>query len=261
MKQNYDTIIVGQHCILVPYRPEHVERYHAWMQDPDLLEATGSEPLSLAEEYEMQASWRDDHSKCTFLILARDLLEEELWNDVNDTTKVELNNDFINRSLGAMVGDVNLFLSEEDEEEADDNQQSKEGSATPHQQEEDNNTANGVEESQHNIRAELDIMVAEKAARGKGVGREACCLMMLYGATHLSIRRFFCKINEDNEASLQLFKNKLEFQQCDYASCFRQYELELKEHSQSILIDRLATLLGSSYSGLQTIRVAPSSSF
>lgn len=56
---------VGRHLILVPYRKKYVARYHAWMQDPFLQEMTASEPLSLKEEYEMQASWRDDEkSKC-----------------------------------------------------------------------------------------------------------------------------------------------------------------------------------------------------
>jgi len=35
------------------------------MRDPELLETTASESLSLEEEYEMQKSWRhDENSKC-----------------------------------------------------------------------------------------------------------------------------------------------------------------------------------------------------
>ena len=33
------------------------------MQDPDLLEATASEPLSMEEEVKMQCEWRDDEKK------------------------------------------------------------------------------------------------------------------------------------------------------------------------------------------------------
>ena len=32
MKTNYNTIITGAKCVLVPYRREHVELYHQWMQ-------------------------------------------------------------------------------------------------------------------------------------------------------------------------------------------------------------------------------------
>ncbi len=44
------------------------------MQDPELLEATASEPLTMEQEIEMQHEWRDDEKKCTFIILARDLI-------------------------------------------------------------------------------------------------------------------------------------------------------------------------------------------
>lgn len=86
---------------LVPYRKEHVERYHSWMlkdwirgesdcppclylsADPlalgtrpsfrkHLSEATCSEPLSLEEEFDMQLHWRDDNDSeqpCHFTLL------------------------------------------------------------------------------------------------------------------------------------------------------------------------------------------------
>ena len=50
MKLNYDTCLAGEKATLVPYRPEHVQKYHEWMKDPELLELTGSEPLSMEEE-------------------------------------------------------------------------------------------------------------------------------------------------------------------------------------------------------------------
>lgn len=53
MKTNYNTTITGERCILVPYRREHVALYHTWMQDPELQEATASEPLTLEQEFEV----------------------------------------------------------------------------------------------------------------------------------------------------------------------------------------------------------------
>ena len=61
--------IAGERVILVPYMKEHVPKYHQWMQDPALLESTGSEPLTLDEEYQMQLSWtQDPHSLSRSLI-------------------------------------------------------------------------------------------------------------------------------------------------------------------------------------------------
>ena len=34
---------------------EHIPKYHEWMANPDLQEATASEPLTLEAEYEMQS--------------------------------------------------------------------------------------------------------------------------------------------------------------------------------------------------------------
>lgn len=35
---------------LMPYLKEFIPVYHTWMQDPEILELTASEPLTLAEE-------------------------------------------------------------------------------------------------------------------------------------------------------------------------------------------------------------------
>jgi RimJ/RimL family protein N-acetyltransferase len=205
MLLNAETVLLGKHCCLVPYRHEHVLKYHAWMQDPALLEATGSEPLSLEEEYEMQQTWLVDETKCTFIVLDASHIKGD--HDAN----------FVKRNVPAMVGDVNLFFSDVD----DDN-----SPTSPTRQ------------------AEIDIMIAEPDARRKGIGREACCLMMLYAATHIpNLCRFFCKINEDNTFSLALFQTKLGFRQCDYAECFRQVELELPAESPEALIEQLRQLL------------------
>ncbi len=51
---------VGNKVVLVPYRRQYVATYHEWMQSPFLQAMTASEPLSLEEEYAMQASWHND---------------------------------------------------------------------------------------------------------------------------------------------------------------------------------------------------------
>jgi RimJ/RimL family protein N-acetyltransferase len=87
MRINEALAVQGERCRLVPYRAHHVPAYHAWMQDPAMLEATASEPLTLEEEFRMCDSWREDADKCTFI--------------------VEVD--------GEPVGDVNLFLNDSDD--------------------------------------------------------------------------------------------------------------------------------------------------
>ncbi|EOD22164.1 N-acetyltransferase 9 [Emiliania huxleyi CCMP1516] len=72
MRDNLTTILRGRRVRLVPYLPLHVPRYHRWMQDEELQRLTCSEPLTLAEEYANQLSWREDASKATFIVCALD---------------------------------------------------------------------------------------------------------------------------------------------------------------------------------------------
>jgi RimJ/RimL family protein N-acetyltransferase len=95
MRQNDGVTIEGKTCSLVPYIREHVAEYHSWfVEDPELLELTCSELLSIDEEYENCDSWRNDPNKLTFLL--------------RDSAR-----------SGILCGDINCFLAEYDPDEFD----------------------------------------------------------------------------------------------------------------------------------------------
>jgi len=72
-----------------------------------------------------------------------------------------------------MVGDVNLFFNDQDNDLSI---------------------------------AEIEIMIAEPTARGRGMGKEGVGMMMQYAVEALGVTRFYCKISEENEASLRMFE-------------------------------------------------------
>ncbi|CAO1630812.1 unnamed protein product [Sympodiomycopsis kandeliae] len=206
MRINEETILVGDHVILAPYRKEHVEKYNEWMQSPILQEQTASEPLSLKEEYEMQNSWWKDDDKLTFILLAR---ENE------DVTK------------GKMIGDVNVFLSDLDEEDHEDEQGKM-------------SAAKGQK------RGELEIMIAESSVRRKGHATEALQLLLWYITSNptpsptpivnpsslpLMPENLFVKISLDNQPSINMFK-KLSFTEYKVSEIFNEVELRLVKDSK-----------------------------
>lgn len=237
MKANYELCLSGENVILVPYRPEHVPTYHGWMTDTRLLELTSSEPLTMDEEVRMQSEWRDDENKCTFVILARDLLDLGDGDDdafppppppieVEDGGDREDDDDdrgdrrsypsLIGRTLHAMIGDVNLFLSD-DVDEGDVEEKEEEGGSRDH--------------SSARSQAEIDVMIAVASHRRRDLGAEVALVMMHYAASHLSVSRFFAKVHETNVPSLRLFEIKLGYERCGYAECFSEYELVCRRES------------------------------
>lgn len=58
-----------------------------------------------------------------------------------------------------------------------------------------------------NKRAGVGILIKELFQRKKGYGREALSLLMDYAKAKLNLHQLYCNITEDNEASLNLFKN------------------------------------------------------
>ena len=139
MKVNRNTVLVGQKVVLLPYRKQHVLRYHEWMKDPLIQQQTASEPLSLEQEYQMQQSWAVDEDKLTFIILAKTSEPSSSEADVDKLV-----------SECKMVGDVNLFFNarHEDEDEEDEAQSA---------------TANGEQATEPKsaiLDAECEIMIA-----------------------------------------------------------------------------------------------------
>jgi len=175
----------------------------------------------------------------TFIILARDLIDSS---DIDSIPPPPCNKDevsdsekkiyptLIENTLNAMIGDINLFLSEE---EVDDDSNNEELSYNNIQHQEDQTKQSNELLTQ----AELDIMIAETSHRHKNLGVELVLTMMHYGALHLGIKRYFVKIDEKNQSSLRLFKEKLGYVEYAYVECFSQYELELKCETSRQMIE------------------------
>ena len=172
-----------------------MERYHEWMKSEELLETTASEPLTLEKEYEMQQSWRNDDDKCTFILVDK----QNLVNDVANISSVEQQGISLEQSVKHMCGDVNAFLSKLDDPDDPDC---------------------GL------TSAEMEIMIAEKSSRRKGIAQEAVQLLMEYIYENLNVRRFVAKIGESNEGSLLLFQNKLHFQIHKHVKVFEEIHLK-----------------------------------
>ena len=200
------------------------------MKSPFLLEMTGSEPLTLEEEVEMQQSWRDDEEKCTFIILGKSLCRGEILEAKREIFQHDPN--FVevacSTNIAAMIGDINLFLSDEE---------------MANESEIEENPRSIIAPTSFQKQAELDVMIAEESFRGKGIGKEAVCMMMIYGAQTLGIRRYFVKIKDKNVLSRHLFETSLGFKECNYVECFCEVELELKKDSTLELIQMLRQML------------------
>ncbi|THH04684.1 hypothetical protein EW145_g5335, partial [Phellinidium pouzarii] len=186
-----DIALVGQKVLLVPYREEHVQTYHAWMSDAELRELTASDPLSLEEEYEMQRKWQVDEDKLTFIILAREN-GSDVGAPFGTLTKSECD-------FSRMIGDVNLFFKgsppdEDFEVEAEIMIAGTRDFCRP--------------EHPKRIHA-----VSEKAYRRRGCASEALQLLLSFATSHASppmlpvaADRFVARIGERNAASIRLFE-------------------------------------------------------
>jgi RimJ/RimL family protein N-acetyltransferase len=181
MLLNEDTLIRGSKCILVPYTKDLVEKYHSWfVNDPELLETTCSELLTLEEEYANQESWRADESKLTFLI-----------RDGTDASS-------------PLCGDINCFFSD--------------------YYEDDWNLAidPSTDQPPSGKVGELNLMIAEKSSRRRGIAREAISLFTEYMKGNMGdLKLLVAKIKLDNLASIRFFAS-IGFQEFKRVECFNE---------------------------------------
>ncbi|KAL2870872.1 uncharacterized protein BJX67DRAFT_342967 [Aspergillus lucknowensis] len=194
MLLNESTAISTSKVLLVPYSKWHVPRYHEWMKDEEIQQATASEPLTLEEEYAMEQSWRNDPDKLTFIVCLPPLQKEA------DGSLSEEDD-----SPARMIGDINLFLRVDDGED---------GTSSPQ------------------IIGEIGLMIAEKKDQRKGFGKAALLTFLRYVVGHegevleefvrrdegarkafgggsafeLRFSALSVKIGEKNERSLALFE-------------------------------------------------------
>ncbi|CAL1697196.1 unnamed protein product [Somion occarium] len=194
MRANANTIIVDEELILVPYREEHVAKYHEWMLNPELRELTASEPLSLEEEYEMQRKWQDDEDKLTFIICVREPNAKAVWaaNDGSTQTTASL----------VMIGDVNLFFKGSPLDE--------------------------------DFEVEAEVMIADPAYRRRGYASRALQLLLSYATSPSSPAPLpipphvlVVRIGEGNGASLRVFE-RLGFVITKRVEVFKELEMRFR---------------------------------
>ncbi|GAW16933.1 hypothetical protein ANO14919_063800 [Xylariales sp. No.14919] len=196
MRVNEDLAVSTPKVLLVvPYDPHHVDRYHQWMQNEDLREATASDLLTLEEEYENQQSWRTAHDKLTFIVCQPAAASPTNTGSEDAPPAIYAG---VDDAAPRMAGDVNLFL-------------------TP--------------EAEGGLCGEIDIMIAAPEHRRRGLGEAAVRALLRFLAGHrdavmreyargasgaaadqrqrqpLRLTRLVAKINAENAGSIRLFEN------------------------------------------------------
>eukprot|EP00795_Rhopilema_esculentum_P009090 gene9090-16745_t len=101
-------------------------------------------------------------------------MQQKWYNDADKCTFIILAKSLWKKNrdeIESMVGDVNLFLNNPDDR----------------------------------TEAEVEVMVAEPASRGCGIGTEAVLAMLYYGNMSLGIKKFNAIVGNDNKESVALF--------------------------------------------------------
>ena len=211
----------GRRVLLQPYLAAFVPRYHGWMADAELRAQTSSERMTLAEEYAAREAWALDPLKATFIVFDAAARAGRLDGDGDDA---------------GMVGDVNLFVLGGDEAE-----DYRERAAAVSVAAREAGEAAGVGGEAGGFKTgaaeettpplppsaavvEVMVMIAEPAARRRGLASEAVSLMMEWGRQRLGARVFVAKISDTNAPSLALFA-RLGFREARRVAAFGEVHL------------------------------------
>ncbi|XP_065082733.1 alpha/beta-tubulin-N-acetyltransferase 9 [Ochlerotatus camptorhynchus] len=99
--------------------------------------------------------------------------------------------------IAALIGDTNIFLQSDDPEEDDSNLKT----------------------------GEIEIMIAEKVARGKRYGWESTLLMLHFGIKQLQLRRYKAITKDSNCRAMQMF-GKMGFREIKRVPVFKEVTFE-----------------------------------
>ena len=131
---------------------------------------------------------------------------QESWHvDDDKLTFIILSPDTSKDESARMVGDVNLFLQV------------------------DLNDDSGSEAKI----GECEIMIAEPAFRGKGLGTKVMSAMIKYASNKGITKQFIARVGYDNTASQRLF-GKLGFEEKSRAECFREITFTLVDRAKLV---------------------------
>jgi RimJ/RimL family protein N-acetyltransferase len=218
--------LLSRAVLLVPYESHHVPLYHRWMQNPALLEATASEPLTLDEEYAMQRSWRTDADKLTFITcIAPSEEESRAYKAEGKAGKWDGDE--------SMLGDVNLFVHDQPSDDDDNND--GDSSHAPRKE----------KGAKRKLFGEVEIMIAKTDLQGRGLGREVLRTFLWYVVQHqhaicdefvsrgakgekkpATLEYLRVLIGQENERSLKLFE-RAGFNRIGDVNYFGEVELKM----------------------------------
>jgi RimJ/RimL family protein N-acetyltransferase len=173
----------------------------------------------------MQSSWRLDHDKLTFIICEP---------PPNSTTTFPTSiTPGVQDSPNRLIGDVNLFLSEDSDSDDDADVEAAETGRM------------------RGVVGELEIMIAEKDARGKSIAYTSLLTFLSYIIDNLAsilveysdgqsprpgLKYLRVKIGQDNERSLRLFE-RLGFKQVgEGANYFGEVEMRMGVREVHVLV-------------------------